>query len=264
MTTKKSKVTKVAVLSSAEVKNNINLNLNQDDLIQIMLFEKIENCEASLVILQEQYNAKRDEISVFEKKFHTDTALLLVSSSESSKGFDKFLKALRVLGLNKEDLKIDGSVNSIYGAEQVVIGNVFKINIDSLEDRYDGALNGSNYMRRVSAKRQEEIISYCKKDRISAIFSGKTLEGIDITYTLHNVDLPVGIQKMYAKFMAVLKKEMFDIMELLYNTQVELLNYKYGEKRIKAKLIRTSLQQSVEGKQILEMMNGITSLKMLS
>ena len=49
----------------------------------------------------------------------------------------------------------------------------------------------------------------------------------------------------------------------LYDTQAEYLEYKYNDKKIKAKVVKESLSRTEEGRGILSLLQSATNVKLL-
>lgn len=253
---KKKTTQAVAVVHHAEVSNNINLNLNQNDLIDLAIQEHLEVLEGKLKAVKEEMKAKHEEVEELKKQAAKTIAKKVLAKDLS---YNKLTELFDVLGLKPEGEDEDlFSSNRHYPPyrltprcnQEDLIGKYSEYNSDDYANLSQATRNiheGSMYRNifhsvEVDLRYNKDAInlSYYKSTKITQADTKELCKKID----------PIEL-RIYE-----LKKQKFDL-------QKEFFEYTFGEKRVKAKIVKASLNKTAEGQAILGMLQGATGVKLI-
>ena len=243
-----------AVVQHAEVSNNINLNLNQNDLIDLAIQEHLEVLEGKLKVVKEEISEK---IKI-NQKLKADAAKgiaqkLLKKDSEYAKTIDLF-KTLGV-SMNGHDENSKGYRYTPYEL----------YNRNSTEG-FIGAYSyygQEEYSTLSQATRDVRKGSWYKNEfshvQVKLNYSNN---GLTINYST-SVTVESKDTKELCKVLDPLENRLFELYKLKFDLQKEFFEYTFGEKRVKAKIVKASLKKTAEGQAILGMLQGVTGVKLI-
>ena len=246
-----------AVVQHAEVSNNINLNLNQNDLIDLAIQEHLEFLEGKLKAVKEELETKTKLTEQLKKDAAKGIAQKVLKKDPS---YTKLTELFAILGVKSEG-----------------------------EDSMDSNAHGRHYppYQLHSINTQENYIGefshYYHEDYTTLAASTKTISkgtwyrnsftqvSIDLRY--NNDGLNVNFHKTLildpkdtkdlCKVLEPLELRMYELHKLKFDLQKEFFEYTFGEKRIKAKIVKASLKKTAEGQAILGMLQGATGVKLI-
>lgn len=235
-------------LSNPSVNNTINMNLNQNDMIDVVIEHQVENLSKQLedIRLLIDNNIK----NIKSLKESTIDSIISTFKSEDLIIFNKMVKQYNLTVKNSSNLSLES-----YGDSRIEIGKYNPISIDNVENYKDPY----NYAKRHINDKiiYFEPIEECKL-KITA-----SLDDLHIEYC-SKISPTKEQQKEYKSKILPLLKLSLSLEQEQSKLSMLYLEYKYGEKRIKAKIVKASLQKSEEGRGILAMLEGATNIKLLS
>ena len=85
---------------------------------------------------------------------------------------------------------------------------------------------------------------------------------ITMIYIRH-VNLTPDVAKSLEARIDILEERKRELLKKKFNLQKEFYEYTFGEKKVKAKIVKASLQRSAEGQAILGMLQGATGVKLI-
>lgn len=235
-------------LQNVEVSNSINLSLNQNDLIDLAISEQVEKLEAQIELKEKELEEVKSGTDVIKDKFLTQ-----MLSKINSKQYKEFSKVAEMLGID-----ISKSMNARWhqdNSDRNVLGSFIRV-------------------PEINSNASDKIASFKRNGR-EEIFYKYNIDSVGLTANIHSpnnlsigfyeeVTLSSADKSKLNKELEVLNKRWYQILVDLYNLNLELVNYKYGEKRIKAKFVKAALSKSKEGQDILAMLGKATNVKLLS
>jgi hypothetical protein len=244
----KNKNTSVA-LSNPTVSNNINMTLNQNDMIDLVIEHQIEILSTKLEELDNQLKLQEERIDTFSNFITKEIITRASVKNDELAIFNKIVKA------NKLTIKDHSGLNiNRYGENTIKIGSFNPICIDNVEHYKDPY----NYAKRHTSVSELVYGSICD---ISIKYT-TSMGGLKMEYS--TVILPTHEEeKEYQSAMILLLKKKLALKKEYAEVAMSYLEYKYGEKRIKSKIVKASLSKSDEGRGILKMLEGATNIKLL-
>jgi len=245
----KAKNTEVA-LANPNVNNTINMSLNQNDMIDVVIEHQLELITAELEEVTKAIDVNHTAIKALEAATREELIKRFIKTTPELTNFNKIVK----------QYKLNVSDRSSVGADQYSKEAIGIAECDDLDlDRLEGYKDPYNYARRNPAKITLKIVPFTN---VNVNYRAE-LNGLVVGFTSEKEKLTLADQKEYIQKMTVLLKA----KEKLQNQEGALimsyLEYKYGEKRIKAKIVKASLRKSDEGRGILKMLEGATNIKLL-
>lgn len=245
----KSKSTEVA-LANPNVNNTINMSLNQNDMIDVVIEHQLELITAELEEVTKEIDINHKAIKALEDATRAELIKRFTKTTPELTNFNKIAKQYKLNVSDRSSVQFD-----IYSKECLVIAECDDLDLDRLE----GYKDPYNYARRNPVKITLKVAPFT---HVYVDYRAE-LNGLTVGFTSEKECLTLADQKEYIQKMTVLLKA----KEKLQNHEGALimsyLEYKYGEKRIKAKIVKASLKKSEEGRGILAMLEGATNIKLL-
>ena len=245
-----------AVVHHAEVSNNINLNLNQNDLIDLAIQEHLEVLEGKLKAVKEEMKAKHEEVEELKKQSAKAVAKKVLAKDLS---YSKLTELFAILGVKSEgEDSMDSNAHGHYPPYQLYSNNT--------QENYIGEFSHYYHEDYTTLAASTKNISKGTWYRNSF-----TQVSVDLRY--NNDGLNVNFHKTLildpkdtkdlCKVLEPLELRMYELHKLKFDLQKEFLEYTFGEKRIKAKIVKASLKKTAEGQAILGMLQGATGVKLI-
>jgi phosphoribosylformylglycinamidine (FGAM) synthase PurS component len=238
-------------LESVNVNNNITLNLNQNDLIELAIQEKLGLLEPAIQTLETSIQEVGTKHVETVREIITKFIMKKVKSSDIYKDLDLIAKLFNTF------VKVDISWSNVYNDTSIknnIVGKYNEISLSTVEEYKDP-------------------FAYAKRNAYNREYRVLELDTITVTLSLqHNTSLnlnqkivfnDVNTPKEYLNECINYGKNVVKMYDDLYNLKMSYLEYKYGEKRIKSKLVKASLSKSSEGKAILDMLSQATNVKFI-
>lgn len=249
-----------AVVHHAEVSNNINLNLSQNDLIDLAIQEHLEKLEAKIKVLKTERDDIRDKIHNTEREFAEKIAKEILKDDPD---YSKFLKALKILDLKitypTQEEKKQGYHR--YDPYRLSSG----CNASDLQGSvlvYDDNQHYTNLSHVTRSAREVQFYLKHYHTLTIEINEGKRQDGITLQFYDTIALKPENTIELRRQMHSLEKRE-FEVAKELSDTQREFYEYTFGEKKVKAKIVKASLQRSAEGQAILGMLQGATGVKLI-
>ena len=247
----------VVILEEATVRNNINLNIDQDDLVQVIVQEKLDGLEAAMLEAKKKYHNHLEGKTELEKNF-----MQYFPTVQKAIATEPVYKALsQVLQREKIEHNIIWKRDTAYDREELFIKHSMSSDLlETAEERKQPV----SYFKSVAAKNASTLCLYKTTSVTATLVSTKindTVKGV-LSYT-YSVDLRGTKAKEFDQKYIDWGKRAVQLQEEWYQATLAYLEVKYGEKKIKTQLIKASLKKSAEGKQLLEMLSNVGNMKML-
>lgn len=240
-------------MAHPEVRSNINLNLNHEDMIQLVIQDQIEKFEKDSIDVENALRSIRTRIEYFVSEYK---AKCIKTHFKADAEYKKMVQLCGILGGDiTEKISLDSGYND--DKKQVKLGKYFDLDLNSLENYKDPY----GYAKR-NVKEQEMLLTIPR--RLTGNISVKTGNIVVVLTVDSERFLTKTDKEAYIKGIEPLLREQMNVFNLRYEINMKYLEFKYGEKRIKAKIVRASLQKSDEGRGILSMLEKATNIKMLS
>lgn len=241
----KRKKTKVIVpIKSATVSNAINLNLTQNDLIDLVIQEQLEKLETVVEEVQKKLDAVEESRKVILTELEKE-AIAIVKRGN----IFKVLK--QTIEQNHEKIHIKCLVALDY------ITN-YSIQVNHIRGHYNyRELTSINFKNACS---QKYLHTTTIKSTVGEMYSDSPQRDI---FCSVKVQLPPDVINQAVVKLNNLSLEEMDLYAHLYKVQETYINFKCGEKRVKSRMVKATLQSSKEGKDILAMVKSISLATML-
>ena len=243
------------VTMQAEVSNNINLNLNQNDLIDLAIQEHLEKLEKELEIVNAEITHNQNEID----KVESDEAEKLAAKVlKDDPDYIKFMKMLKVadIKITKEGIDKRGYRKS----------GPYRLCAAGDADNFIESINQyphENFTNLAQATRSIHKYDFYKtKYTTLNIRIEEHTAYITMIYIRH-VNLTPDVAKSLEARIDILEERKRELLKKKFNLQKEFYEYTFGEKKVKAKIVKASLQRSAEGQAILGMLQGATGVKLI-
>lgn len=247
-----SKKQELAPLDKATVSNNINLNINQNDLVELAIAEHMTRIEKHLEDVRERLKNVKEECSEILDKHSKLLAKSFLSKNKEIQHIDKILASVNTSV--EKSLKASIIYNDRYSNRDIPKIGEYKQYKDDIEE--------------CSSTRSFESSTSYTQDfhhyRIEHLtLSLKVLVG---AFTI-DLDTKVPIsEKDKIRIQTELMEpntRWYNIVVEKYAVEKEYIKYRFGEKKMKAALVRAALEKSEEGQGILKMLSSVTNVKLL-
>ncbi len=249
---------------SSNVTSSINLSLNQNDLINLIIQESLEKLELRINEVKKTISnlTTRNE---FNKELNNRFLLPILKKTQE---FSEFEKVHKIIGGTKEYPMFSYIMNPSTISEKA--GEFFEYtcingDINSAPPTYE------NYktLRCLDIPNFKEIDVFLKINsikRVNSVGLSNYCSNIN-TGSLYESIISLKVsskirEKMRKEYTTYLQKEI-DLKNELFDLQSSYLEYKYGEKRIKSKLIKSILSGTEDGKKLLANLDTISGNKLL-
>lgn len=239
-------------LEKANVNNNISLNLNQNDLIELAIQEKLSLLEPAIQVLENNI----EELSIKHVETVNDIVARFIMKKVKSSEVYKELSL--IAELFKTSVKIHVTWSTVYNDQSItnnIIGKYQEVSLSTVEEYKDPFA----YAKRNSSDRTYRVLDLNTITVTLSLYSNTSLN-LNQKIVFNDINTP----KEYLNESINYGKNIVKMYNDLYNLKMSYLEYKYGEKRIKSKLVKASLSKSVEGKAILDMLSQATNVKFLA
>ena len=238
-------------LANPEVKSVINLNMNQNDVVDIAIQERLS-------ILEEQI--KVSEIKLKEKAAENNALIKSLIDGYTKKvlgkdkGYNSFYRIIKSEGL---ELSNNGGEGSIMGYNNVAGKEYKNYNFD---DKYNNPKSPLTHAKKYMTLTKVNIIVP------TSLSVGLNARGFGFSISWNSNSIPVtdAFKKKYQEKVLEAANELADLQSENYDLKLEHLEYEHGEKKIKALVLKKSLSKSKEGQAILAMLQDATQIKLLS
>lgn len=241
-----------ALVQHAEVSNNINLNLNQNDLIDLAIQENLEVLEGKLKATIAELTTTTTEI---DRLIKIAAKQIAHKKLKNDKGFTTFMSLVKAGKLELEE----ANTNHNYP--------LYKLNSYQNND----ALMGS--FSTIYDNVEVNNLGIFTRNTRTVNFYKYTFNQVQVNLRVHNqnfsmsygnnINITPADTKELSKKIEPLNEKWFELMKVKFVLQKEFYEYTYGEKRVKAKIVKASLKKTAEGQAILGMLQGATGVKLL-
>ena len=242
-----------AVVQHAEVSNNINLNLNQNDLIDLAIQEHLEVLEGKIKAVREEIIAKQNLSKELEATAAKDIAKILLKKNAS---YNKLLELLPILDI-KADV-MDRNNNEHYPPYRLYASN----NLDNYPGEFSYYYNDEYTSLSQATRNIGKGTMYGNNFTSLTVDLRYTTDGLNLGFS-KTIPLASKDTKELCKVLEPLENRIFELHKLKFDLQTEYFQYFFGEKRIKAKIVKASLKKTAEGQAILGMLQGATGVKLI-
>jgi hypothetical protein len=240
------KTKEVPALATPTINNAINLNLNQNDLVELAIAEKITQLDEAITV-------QENELKEFKAKYQEDIEKFKRDIVNKNIGRDKdYLNFLKVSHELKLEVTKHESIHlHTYGNQVKIVATYNDVNLSNVEQYKDP-------------------YQYAKRNFSTQSLKVDVAEHINIKYEAKKGNLELTYerqlsvnQKDYHNLITPYLKKEAKLQEDLFNVKMAYLNYKYGEKRIKAQITKAALLNTAQGQNILSLLETATNIKML-
>lgn len=244
-----------AVVQHAEVSNNINLNLNQNDLIDLAIQEHLEVLEGKIKAVKEELAEK----TKLAEKLKIDAAKGIAQRLlKKEAGYNKVIELFTTLGVNPDGDEEFSSTGYRY--------QPYSLYTHSTQEGFIG--DYSYYSQEEYSTLSQATRDVRKGNWYKYQF---TQVQIDLRYSQNGLSINYNTRlsledkdtKELCKVLEPLENRLFELYKLIFDLQKEFFEYTFGEKRVKAKIVKASLKKTAEGQAILGMLQGATGVKLL-
>ena len=240
-------MSKQHTLANVEVNNSINLTLNQNDLIDLAITEQVERLETQIELVEKELKTINSDIENIKENFLSE--LLLTIKNDT---YAEAVKVNEILGLDLNKLlKVRWNQQQ---TSDMIIGEY-----KSIPD-----ISNNTADKITSFKRNSHETTFYKFNiKGGSIEVNSTSKNGIGMYFSFKFELSKSESSKLNKQFEPLNKKWYQLLLQNYDLNLELINYKYGEKKIKAKVVKAALSKSKEGKEILLMLERATNVKLL-
>lgn len=237
----------------ALVGSKINVSINQNDLVDLLIEEKLEDYENKIALLNKEYESNLENFKKIRDLFKQE-AIEKVKNSREYVNIEKFLKNIPHNIITRVDVKY------AVQEEAPAIGmTVFRGKFDE---------TAGNFILR----NFKNSIEYGNN---SFVFSSKNVKLLYvITFQFEFVESIISLATTIAasnliSFESNTKMLQEIALNAANNTEVynklveEYLTFRSSSKRLRAKIIKLTLQQSTEGLSVLELLKSVENTKLI-
>ena len=241
-----------AELAKTEITSNINMNLNQNDVIEVAIQEYLSVLEPKLIAADEAYKAALDTWQEKNSEFTQE----ICKGVGGGKVVTDFLELCK-----RYKMEANFGVQANKSAKRSPIVTYPKGDMGYAES-YKEPL--SQFRR--NTRNQDMWLN--SPDTIVSLTgnSANDADGPELRFQLSNLSLKISKTKAenFIQKITPFYKAIGEAGKALYDLQVEYLEYKHNDKKIKAKVVKESLSRSKEGRAILGLLQDATKVKLLS
>lgn len=241
-----------------QVSKTVNLNINQGDLVDVMIEEFQEDLEKQLKETDKEVENMQEARKNWQNEFDHFTI-------DSVKDTPIYKRAY-------EFLASQGAV-TVTVHKEVQNQNRWDNELVNGKDKWHyPVLDTKAFLEeglKYQSLRNNSCLTYEDKESLTAIWVRMRVNQ-DSAYSkapVYSISIPCDAKKLKKRYSEInrLKNDSYELHLKRRQIATDLIKANAGEKRFKAKFIKASLGKSVEGKQILDMMNSIKSgVKLLS
>lgn len=256
MSKKSTKKTEV-VVAEPEIHNNINMNLTHADVIDVAIQTQLEILEPQLDTLQKAFRDCTKQLEDLQAQVMAK-AIERAGSSTVGKTFLNLIKMISK-GLDMPEPEYQVTNKYFMGnQEKLTSREVDAIDSCTHIEEYKSPL--AQFKRYSRRQKMEWNIADVISFNLNARFG-------EISLGTHNQQCKVQLTetelKNWKKMVQAILDTQADICQKLYDTQKEILELKYDEKKVKARVVKMSLSKTEQGRNILNLLQSATSVKLL-
>lgn len=245
-------MSKAEALSKVEVNNSINLTLTQNDLIELAISEQLEKTQADLEKVEQELEEVKSKIEQIKGEY---TSKVL----ESAKS-DKYTIITNLAKTFKLDLSKSTKISWKNEQNDEGIIGTFKEVPEISSNTADKILYFKRHSREVDFYKFNFQHMHVDIDfHMGTHYEDRLTISLDLS-----VDIPKAIKKAVEAKIEPLNRRWLELLQMRFTLAEQEVNYKYGEKRIKAKVVKAALSKSQEGKEILAMLEKAANVKLLT
>ena len=250
---------KTVVVKNPEVSNNINMNLTHNDVIDVAIQSQLDILEPQLDDLKLQAEALLKKLEELDK-IVIEKATKNLAKEDSAKFFFESLKALeKVHNKHIEWTTTDLSVSRDSTYKRISSGmyNICHYDISRIEDY-------KNPVAAFKSNNRGQETTWCVGRTLSfqmhADVNGLRLR----TDTYIKLAIDAETAKQWEKDITATLKEIKRVNDLIYDLTGQILDLKYNDRKVKARVVKASLSKTEEGRNILALLESATNVKLLS
>lgn len=247
-----SEETKEVALSTPKITNTVDLHLNQNDLIDIAIQEKLAVLQVQLKETEDDIMKNAQEQVDLRTKLNDQMAEKI---KKSDKGYAKFLALVKEFDI-KDATEYKSDNYRYHNSVNHDIGLYPAVDMQSVEDSKDP-------IRALPRNKRENMLRLQVPTQIYLDAQATDKTGFSLSYNGKFVEISKTEQNSYLKKVKSLMETERQLRTNLFNLQVEYIKNQYGEKRIKAQIMRKSLSKSAEGRGILKMLEDATKIRVI-
>lgn len=245
-----------ALVQHAEVSNNINLNLNQNDLIDLAIQENLEVLEGKLKAVKEELETKKKLTEQLKRDAAKGIAQKVLKKDPA---YTKLTELFVVLGIKSEgEESMDNNPHGHHLPYQLYGNNT--------QENYLGEFSYYHYDDYTN-------LAAATKGIAKGVWYKNSFTRVTVDLRYNKDGLNVNFHKTLlldpkdtkdlCKVLEPLENRIYELHKLKFELQKEFFEYTFGEKRIKAKIVKASLKKTAEGQAILGMLQGATGVKLI-
>lgn len=244
------------VVAEPSVQNGINMNLTHADVIEVAVQTQLELLEPQLEqLLQREVDLKK-QLKTLEDTF-INKALEKAGTSPIGK---EFLNAITVLEKGSGiPVKWEIQNQSCVGKSETLSSSEYDSYDHQDPEEYRSPLT---YFKRNSRKK-------CFNWNLSTVISFDLRANIgELTlktdHRAAEVNIPSTEYQKWKKETQALLNEKAKVSQEKYNMWKQILELKYDEKKVKARVVKMSLSKTEQGRNILNLLESATNVKLLN
>lgn len=248
---KKQKVeTPVVIMEDTSVKSTINMNITQDDLVQIIVDEKLEKLEKEIAVLSEKSN--QFDLHMNDLKKYLPETFKKIQTTPLYKLMEEYAK------------KHGAEMHLVMQSAEIINSEKSYIYYYALVNQFGYAQNNKNPIKYFEdyGNTTNSFRSFTVKT-VNVCITVNTKNNTSYAQACFNIEANAAEAKKCRQTFEKAAEEFVQTSKLLYEKMTEYLNVKYNERKFKTKLIKASLGKSPEGKQVLDMIQAVGNMKML-
>ena len=255
MSKKESKKAELVIAEPA-VQNGINMNLTHSDVIDVAVQTQLEILEPQLERLIEQEHDIKNQLKATE-----DVVInKVLEKAEISSIGKEFLDTIKTLEKSTgKEIKWD-IVNQSYNGKYETLSSPEYDAYDYQDpEEYRSPLS---YFKRNSKKK-----CYNWNLSNSILFDLRATIGSLTLKTDHRkaqINIPNADYQKWKKDTQAILDQKAKVSQEKYNIWKQILELKYDEKKVKARVVKMSLSKTAQGRNILNLLESATNVKLLS
>lgn len=254
--TSKSKKVKAITVKEPEVNNTINMNLTHADVIDVAIQTQLEILEPQLENLEKCFKDCKKQLEDLQTQVMTK-ALERAGSAPVGKMFLSIVKTIaKELNITLPEYQIS---SKYFNGDQETLSSK-EVDIDECNSPEEYKMPLAQFKRYAKKGKMNWTLS----DRISFTLS-VYIQGIEVT-TRHQeckIQLTETEMKNWKKMVQSILDVQADLCQQCFDTHKQILELKYDEKKVKARVVKMSLSKTEQGRNILTLLESATNTKLL-
>lgn len=236
---------KIETLQATEIQNSINLNTTQNDLITMIIEDKVEKAENVIKVLLDKIQGLQNQRKAIQEK-------ILAQGHNEVKWSSEYIKFMQMC-------KDNGFVPTLQVTQKGTVCDNY------IESR---VYNISNLQ---SAEESKVPLNYFKTRTSPSSESFYVISNVGISMTFINdiysfkyyKEVKITDYNEQRKLMKEVILALGEAKQELYDAQLHYLNVKYNTNRIKAQITKSILGQSKDGVALLALLENATISNLL-